>query len=69
MLQEPAPSVFFVGLGGSSLDFEIRVFVDSFEKRLQVQHGINLAVDGALRANGIEIASALATPSGAAPHG
>ena len=32
------------------------------------QHGINLAVDGALRANGIEIASALTEAAGAASH-
>ena len=54
VLREPAPSVFFAGFGTSSLDFEIRAFVDSFEKRLRVQHEINLAVDGALRDKGIK---------------
>jgi potassium efflux system protein len=54
VLREPAPSVFFAGFGTSSLDFEIRAFVDSFDKRLIVQHEINLAVDSALRDNGIK---------------
>lgn len=60
VVQEPAPSVFFVGVGASSLDFEIRAFVDSFDKRLRVQHEINLALHGALRDSNIEIVSALA---------
>jgi potassium efflux system protein len=54
VLREPAPSVYFAGFGTSSLDFEIRAFVDSFDKRLRVQHEINLAVDRALRDKGIE---------------
>ena len=32
VLREPAPSVFFVGFGASSLDFEIHAFVDSLEQ-------------------------------------
>ena len=50
VLRAPAPSVFLTGFGASSLDFEIHAFVDSFEKRRPVQHELNLAVDGALRA-------------------
>jgi len=49
VLRQPAPSVFVAGLGASSLDLEIHAFVDSLNKRLRVQHEINLAVDGALR--------------------
>jgi len=55
VLQEPPPSVFFTGFGDSSLDFEIRVFVDSLNKRLRVQHEINSAVERALREHGVEI--------------
>jgi len=55
VLQEPPPSVFFVDFGDSSLDFEIRAFVGSFDKRLRVQHEINFAVERVLRENGIEI--------------
>jgi potassium efflux system protein len=60
VLREPAPSVFFVGYGTSSVEFEIRAFVDALDKRLRVQHEINLAVDAALREKGI------ASPSGVA---
>ena len=55
VLREPGPAVFFVGFGASSLDFEIHAFVDAFDKRLRVQHEINLAVDRALREQGIKI--------------
>ncbi len=59
VLREPLPSVFFAGFGASSLDFEIHAFVDSLNKRLRVQHEINLAVDGVLREKGIKTPSAL----------
>jgi potassium efflux system protein len=55
VLPAPRPSVLFMGFGDSSLDFEIRAFVDSFDKRLRVQHEINSAVDRVLREHGIEI--------------
>jgi potassium efflux system protein len=55
VLQDPPPSVFFVAFGDSTLDFEIRAFVDSIDKRLRVQHEINLEVARVLRENGVEI--------------
>jgi potassium efflux system protein len=55
VLREPAPSAFFVGFGDSSLDFEIRAFVDAFDKRLRVRHDIHVAVARALADAGIEI--------------
>jgi potassium-dependent mechanosensitive channel len=55
VLKDPAPSVFFVAFGDSTLDFEIRAFVDSIDKRLRVQHEINLEVARVLGENGIEI--------------
>jgi len=55
VLTEPSPSVYFLGFGESSLDFEIRAFVDSFDKRLSTRHAIHVAVEQALRAAGIEI--------------
>jgi potassium-dependent mechanosensitive channel len=55
VLPAPPPSVFFVDFGESSLDFEIRAFVDSLDKRLRVRHEINVAVERALREHGIEI--------------
>ncbi len=55
VLHEPAPSAFFVGFGDSSLTFEIRAFVDAFDKRLRVRHEIHVAVARALADAGIEI--------------
>lgn len=55
VLQNPSPSVFFVAFGDSTLDFEIRAFVDSIDKRLRVQHEINIQVARVLRENDIEI--------------
>lgn len=55
VLTDPPPSVFFVGFGSKGLDVEIRAFVGSLDKRLKVQHEINLAVNQALREKGIEI--------------
>ncbi len=55
VLREPAPSVFFVGFGDSSLNFEIRAFVDAFDRRLPVRHQIHVAVERALAGAGIEI--------------
>ena len=55
VLKDPAPSVFFVAFGDSTLDFEIRAFVNSIDKRLRVQHEINNEVALVLRENGIEI--------------
>jgi len=55
VLQDPRPSVFFVAFGESTLDFEIRAYVSSIDKRLRVQHEINSAVARVLRENGIEI--------------
>jgi potassium efflux system protein len=69
VLREPAPSVFFTGFSGSSFDFEIRAFVDSLDKRLRAQHEINLALGGALRDNGIAIASGHTESAGAEPRG
>jgi potassium efflux system protein len=55
VLSTPSPSVFFVGFGDSSLNFEIRAYVDSFDKRLRVRHEIYVGAGRALDENGIEI--------------
>ncbi len=55
VLADPAPSVFFTAFGASSLDFEIRVFVDGTAKRLPTQHDINVAIARTFAENGIEI--------------
>lgn len=55
VLEEPPPRVFCVGFGTSAVLLEIHAFVDSFAKRQRIQHAINVAVDDALRRNGIKI--------------
>ncbi len=55
VLEDPAPSVFFMGFGDSSLDFEIRAYVDATSKRLQTTHELNVAIAAALADAGIEI--------------
>jgi len=55
VLDEPAPSVFFMGFGDSSLDFEIRAYVNETSKRLRVTHELNTAIAKALADAGIEI--------------
>ncbi len=55
VLQDPGPSVFFVAFGESTLDFEIRAYVNSIDKRLRVQHEINNEVARVLRESGIVI--------------
>ncbi|MCG6117655.1 MAG: mechanosensitive ion channel [Aquimonas sp.] len=53
---EPAPRTWFLAFGGSSLDFELRVFVPIIEQRLLAQNDLHGRVDSLLREHGIEIA-------------
>jgi potassium efflux system protein len=55
VLDEPAPSVLFMGFGDSSLDFEVRIFVNELAKRLPTLHEVHCAINAALVAAGIEI--------------
>ena len=55
VLNTPAPSVFFTLHGESSLDFEVRAFVDATAKRLPVAHDLNTAMNRVLGEAGIEI--------------
>ncbi|MEO8124908.1 MAG: mechanosensitive ion channel domain-containing protein, partial [Burkholderiales bacterium] len=55
VLTEPAPTAYFVGFGDSALNFEIRAFVDAFDKRLRVQHAINLGIERAMSQHSIQI--------------
>ncbi len=55
VLRDPAPTVFFVGFGESSLDFEVRAFADGMDKRLPLTHQVNIAIARALAEAGIEI--------------
>ncbi len=55
VLDDPKPTVFFLGFGDSSLNFEVRAFVRELNKRLPLMHELHMAIDQALRDNGIEI--------------
>ncbi len=56
VLADPAPSCWFLSFGASSLDFELRVFVASFNDRLESQNGLNTRINELFAENGIEIA-------------
>jgi small-conductance mechanosensitive channel len=53
VMDEPGPSVFFVGLGDKSLDFEVRAFVRSLDDVMRVRHAIFAAIERVLRENQI----------------
>ena len=55
VLSVPAPSVFFVAHGASSLDFELRVFVASTAERLPTTHELNASINARLAAADITI--------------
>ncbi len=55
VLEEPRPTVFFVGFGDSSLDFEVRVFVRERLRRIPLRHDLHMALNRALAEAGIEI--------------
>lgn len=55
VVEEPAPAVFCVGLGDSSINFELRVFVRSMVDIMPLSHEMHSAITKALRAANIEI--------------
>jgi potassium efflux system protein len=55
ILADPAPGVYFVQFGESSLDFELRVFVREIKDMAPLTHELHIAVERALREHGIEI--------------
>ncbi len=55
VLEEPSPTVFFIGFGDSSLDFEVRVFVKERIQRMLLTHELHMALEKMLRKNDIEI--------------
>jgi potassium efflux system protein len=55
VLTTPPPTVFFLAHGDSSLDFNVRVFVETPIKRLPVTHEINAKINAVLKDNGIDI--------------
>jgi len=55
VIADPPPQVFFVGFGDSSLDFEIRVFIQSMLDLMPVKHELHVRIDQELRDHGIVI--------------
>jgi potassium efflux system protein len=55
VLEEPRPTVFFLGFGDSSLDFEVRAFVRERIRRLPLMHDLHMAMNRALAEAGLEI--------------
>jgi len=55
VLDNPPPQVLFMGFGDSSLDFEIRVFLRSFDERVPMRHTLHTEINKALDKAGISI--------------
>jgi small-conductance mechanosensitive channel len=53
--QVPNPMVLFLAFGDSSLNFELRCYIDQIDYRLRVLSEMNFAIDKAFREHGIEI--------------
>jgi len=56
VLKEPKPSVYFLGFGDNSLDFELRIFINNLDHWLPTRHELHKAIDRAFRKAGIVIA-------------
>ncbi len=56
VVDEPAPTVVFQNFGDSSLEFELRAYIASFDDYWHARHELRMRIDEAFRAAGIEIA-------------
>ncbi len=55
ILSWPAPFVYFLGFGESSLDFQLYVYIDNVERRLRVGSDLRKSILTKFRAAGVEI--------------
>ncbi|GKS68013.1 potassium transporter KefA [Nitrosomonas sp. PY1] len=55
VLKEPEPSCWFMAFGASTLDFELRVFVDTVNLRTEIQDAMNTRILGLFDEHHIEI--------------
>ncbi|MGB8711916.1 MAG: mechanosensitive ion channel domain-containing protein, partial [Onishia taeanensis] len=56
VLKDPEPQVFFLQYGASTLDFELRIFVNSLIDRLYAADEINVEIASRFHEHGVEIA-------------
>ncbi|MDH2997906.1 hypothetical protein A1D22_00975 [Pasteurellaceae bacterium LFhippo2] len=56
VLKDPAPSVFFLSFGASTLDHELRVFVGQLSDRMKTTDALNRRINELFAENNIEIA-------------
>ena len=57
VMKEPEPSCWFLAFGASSLDFELRVFVNAVNDRVEVKNSLNTRIAILFAENNVEIAS------------
>ena len=55
ILKDPAPFIIFMGFGDSSLDFQLRVWIDDIDYINVVRSELNQGIDRKFRERGIEI--------------
>jgi small-conductance mechanosensitive channel len=55
ILANPGPLIFFMGFGDSSLDFQLRVWIDDIDYMNVVRSELNQAIDSKFRERSIEI--------------
>ncbi|MGH8478912.1 MAG: mechanosensitive ion channel domain-containing protein [Gammaproteobacteria bacterium] len=55
VLKEPEPTVYFMGVGDSTLNFELRVYVKELEQRMPLMHSLDIALHDAFRDQDIRI--------------
>jgi potassium-dependent mechanosensitive channel len=56
VLKNPPAKAVFVGFGEKTINFELRVFVGNVEALMPTRHQLNMAIERAFRAAGIDIA-------------
>ncbi len=56
VLKNPPAKAVFVGFGEKTMNFELRVFVGNVEALMPTRHQLNMAIERAFRAAGIDIA-------------
>jgi potassium efflux system protein len=56
VLSEPAPDAVFKGFGDSSLNFELRVYINGIDDWWPMLHELNMTIDSAFKEAGVTIA-------------